>query len=372
MPIIESVHSAREREVFIKFPWKIYGNDTPWVPPTIAQQKRELDPKRGQFFKDSKAEFFVAREGREVVGRIAAIRNERHLKVHQDDVGFFGFFECINDDAVAGQLLSAAEHWLVEEHLSVSRGPADFSIFDPAGVTVFGHDVRPGFGMAYTPEYYSRLLENNGYRKARDLHAYHLDRSQLNPKLLDLQKNMEAIDLSAVNVRFLELKDLENESMIFSRIFSAAWKDNWGSLPLDPEDFRHSAGELWAFLDPRLSYVAEVEAEPVGIFLAIPDPWEILQHTKGKMGIAALLKVFMRRKKIAHYRVIMMGILPEFQKGVVGPLIIKKFYEQWHHFPYMRTIEFSWVLEDNIPTLDLLQTCGAERRQTFRIYDKFI
>ncbi len=79
---------------FIKLPWKIYKKDPYWVPHLFMDRKKILDKEKNPFFKHAEAEYFLARRNGEVVGRIAAIKNDLHNKHHNDKVGFFGFFEC--------------------------------------------------------------------------------------------------------------------------------------------------------------------------------------------------------------------------------------------------------------------------------------
>lgn len=366
------VVNSQQLDAFIRFEWEIYQGDPYWVPPTRSELKKKLSRETGPFFKTSDLQLYLAKDGKRILGRIAAIRNQPHLDVHDDSVGFFGFFECVDDTAVAGALLEVAEDWLVEQDLCVCRGPADFSIYDPAGVTVDGHAMRPGVGMAYTPAYYAKLLEENGYHKVRDLYAYHLDRAAVPSDLMELEQYSSSVNVSGFVVRTMDLKNLADEAEIFGRIFTAAWRDCWGSLPLLTEDFIEAARELGPFLKEDLGYVVEYRNQPVGIFLAIPDPWEILQTADGKLGLSALFKILTKRNKIKHYRVILMGVLPDFQMSAATPLMLKKFYEVLPQFPYMETIEFSWILEDNQNIRKLLETVGAKPKQTFRLYDKFI
>lgn len=366
------VEDKEQRNAFIKFAWKIYGENSQWVPPLIKEQAKELNPTTGSFYKVGRVQLFIAIKDGEMVGRIAAIINFEHQQTHETDTGFFGFFECINDQTVADTLLEAAEDWLADAGMSLARGPTSFTIYDPCGVTVTGHEIRPGTGMAYTPAYYAELLENASYRKIRDLHAFHLDKDKANLDLIKLKLNRDHFDLSSIKLRTLNFKDVEADAEIFARIFTKSWKDNWGALTMRPEDFMHAHEALKPFLDERLVTVAESDGQPVGIFLAIPDPGKILQQANGKLGPRSLFSILRWRHTITHYRVIMMGVLPEYRLSPIVPLMIERFYESWTHFPKLETIEFSWILEDNQPMIDLLELIHAKPLQTFRVYEKFI
>ena len=101
---IEPVRTRRAREIFLRLPWQFYRDYPAWVPPLLCDVRPQLDPARGDFFKHSAGEFFLAYRGAGPVGRIAALHNRRHLAAHADGAGFFGFFECEDDPATAAAL----------------------------------------------------------------------------------------------------------------------------------------------------------------------------------------------------------------------------------------------------------------------------
>jgi len=106
---IVRVTSQADLMKFIKFPWKIYSNDPYWVPPLIMDRKKLLDTSKNPFFKHAEIQLFLAKKNNEIVGRIAAIKNDLHNLHHNDKVGFFGFFECMNDQQTANLLFDSAK-----------------------------------------------------------------------------------------------------------------------------------------------------------------------------------------------------------------------------------------------------------------------
>jgi len=110
-----------------------------------------LSRARNPFFEHAEAEYFLAERGGEVVGRIAAISNRLHNETHGDKVGFFGFFESIDDQAVADALFTAAAAWCRERGHDVLRGPASFSVNDECGLLVDGFDTPNTLMMPHNP-----------------------------------------------------------------------------------------------------------------------------------------------------------------------------------------------------------------------------
>jgi hypothetical protein len=371
---VSKVNSRADWRDFLHFPIRVYKEYPEWVPPVFSKQKRQLCPASGRFFNDgagSTAEYFIARRSGEVVGRIAAIANETHRKTHRDGVGFFGFFESIDDERVAAALLAEAENWLAARRFFISRGPTSFTIYDPAGVTVFGGNTRPGMGMAYTPPYYERLLESRGYRKSRDLLAYRctLDRARSarrRSSFAGLEENMD--DLC---IRSVKPHDRSDAGTI-AGIFNLAWERNWGAIPMTADDFLHLQKEMGPFADPRLAYLASKDGKPVGFFIASLDPGEILQGTNGRVGPGALFKFVFGRKRIRLARVISLGVLPGHRNSSAVARLLFEFYRHWNEFPCLESLEFSWILEDNWPTRRLVEKIGGVHSHTFRVFERFL
>ena len=151
---IEKVETSAQLREFVRFPLRIYSIDSPWVPPVWKEEMKRLAPEYGDFYRHSDAQLFLARNKTgEPVGRIAAIRFNRHLKVYDDGVGFFGFFECIDDSATAGQLFDAAKRWLREQGLAKMRGPTSFTINEEIGLLIENFDDPPTLLTTWNPPY---------------------------------------------------------------------------------------------------------------------------------------------------------------------------------------------------------------------------
>jgi hypothetical protein len=63
------------------------------------------------FFNHSEAEFFIAEEGKKVLGRIAALNNKRANQFRGTRTAFFSFFEVVEDENVALELFQVAFDW---------------------------------------------------------------------------------------------------------------------------------------------------------------------------------------------------------------------------------------------------------------------
>ena len=138
---VRPVQSAGDLKRFIAFPYAHYRGDPFWVPPLRMDVSKLLSKTKNPFFQHGEAEYFLAERAGKVVGRIAAIQNDAHNEFHEERIGFFGFFESIDDQAVATGLLDAASDWLRPRNLTAMRGPASLSTNDECGLLVDGFET---------------------------------------------------------------------------------------------------------------------------------------------------------------------------------------------------------------------------------------
>ena len=169
-----------EIRAFLKFAFKIYKDDPNWVPPLFLDKMKILNKNKNPFFKESgDIELFMAYRNGEPVGRIAAIKNDLHNKIHNENIGFFGFFECINDQEVANKLLDTAKEWLKKFNFNIMRGPANPTSNDEYGALLDGFDDSPRLLTSYNPKYYLNLFDGYGLKKAKDLYAYDIQNKEM-------------------------------------------------------------------------------------------------------------------------------------------------------------------------------------------------
>lgn len=360
------ISSRRQEMAFIKFPWKIYRNNPVWVPPLLMDRKKLIDRKNNPFYRHAEAEFFLAYRDGEVVGRIAAIINHNHNKEHSENIGFFGFFESINDQRVADALFSTAGQWLKQRGVSAMRGPANPSVNDEYGLLVEGFDHPPVVLMPYNPPYYAELFERAGLERTRDLYSYQLTKERVyNERFLRLGELLKRRE--ELTFRSLRMKDFTNEVKRIRDLYNRGWQYNWGAVPLTEEEIDALAKDLKPVVVPELVIFAESKGTPIGFALSLPDIHQVLIHNKHGYLLPGLVRLFLQKKKIDAVRIIVLGVLPEYRMtGAAAGL----FYETAR-----RAIELGydhgeagWVLEDNVMMIRAAEAMKAVRYKTYRVY----
>ena len=367
---IRPVAGRADLDRFIKLPWRIYADDPQWVPPLLTEVREVLNREKHPFHQHAEVEYFLAWRGREAVGRVAAIVNRAHNDFHDDHLGFFGFFESINDQAVATGLLARAEDWLRERGRDALQGPMNFSTNEELcspGVLVDGFDTPPKIMMAHTPAYYGPLLEGAGYHKTKDLLAYWHEGQHTAERL---QRALDTMTKRLnLTLRPLNLDDFDNEVERIKEIYNSAWERNWGFVPMTEAEMDFMARKLKPIVDPRMCIMAEIKGEPIGFALQLPDYNQPIKHMNGRLFPFGVLKFLWYKRKIDSVRVITLGVKPAYRgKGLDG-VLIGKIHEVLQPLGIPRG-ECSWILEDNLPMRNALERMGGWIYKTYRVFDK--
>jgi len=365
---IVRVTSQADLMKFIKFPWKIYSNDPYWVPPLIMDRKKLLDTSKNPFFKHAEIQLFLAKKNNEIVGRIAAIKNDLHNLHHNDKVGFFGFFECMNDQQTANLLFDSAKQWLEEKGMNAMRGPANPSSNDEYGMLIEGFNDSPRILMTYNPKYYINLCENYGFVKAKDLNAFKLETD----KVLSSEKLKRVADLaqqrSGLKIFQIDMKKFYSELDKVKYVYNKAWAPNWGFVPMTEEEIDAMAKDFKAIIEPSLLLFGEINGKLVGFALVVFDYNFIFKKMNGRLFPFGIIKLLTQKKKIPWARIITLGIIPEYQKRGLDAVF---YYEIVTRAAKLNIFlgEASWVLEDNDMMNRGLEVMNAHAYKKYRIYE---
>lgn len=361
--------SGKSLKQFINLPWAIYRDDPYWVPP-LKRDVRSLLSLSHPFYNHAERGLYLAlRDGRPV-GRIAAILNRRHNGFHGEKTGFFGFFECQDDEDAAGALLALAEQWAREKGMDTIRGPVNPSTNEECGLLVQNFLSPPFVMMTYNPPYYMALLEGHGYRKAKDLYAYWYHVGKKIPRQLEMIVNKVMGREPGLTVRHLDMKRFDEDLQAIRIIYNEAWEKNWGFVPMTDQEIDFMAKRIKPLVDPRIVNLAFVDGEPVGFAMGLPDLNQTLKILNGRLTPWGAVRAMRASKRISCGRCLTLGVRENYRKrGLETPL----FAMTWQggiDIGY-RYGEFSWILEDNKPINDAVtKVFSASHYKTYRIYEK--
>jgi GNAT superfamily N-acetyltransferase len=314
----------------------------------------------------------MAWQGKHPVGTISAAINRQYNEYHHTSIGFFGFFEVINNYEVAQKLLDYAREWIEKRGMAVMRGPGQYSnsTHERQGVLIEGFQHPPTSELTHNPPYYGQFLERYGFQRAKDYFAYFFDR---NNSQIPLVKRLAQKVNNNLNIetRALILKELKAEVRLILKIYNDAWAQNWGFLPISDEEGDALADSLRFIIDPSLTRFAFIKGEPAAVMGVIPDPNYALRprwHWYGDSDLVRLLRLLIMRRRIPRARGMFFGITPEFRNTGIPAFLAAELADYILPKHYLE-FDASLILEDNDAIIKVINIFGGKYYKRWRIYD---
>jgi GNAT superfamily N-acetyltransferase len=367
---IRPVQSARDRHTFLTFPWHIYRDDPLWVPPLLPDLARRLDPKQGAILRRGEAEFFIAWQGSNPLGTICAAEDKPTNAYRQKRECMFGFFEYVDDYAVATTLIDHVVTWAKQRDLDALFGPFNLDYEDSYGVLIEGRDRPPALMCGHTPCYYQHFMDQYGFEPARgDNIAFAMNWQPDSPEAQRLFRLADRIrKRGQITVRGANFDDWQGEINRVHRLLNTAlaylpdhigWQRD--SLAASVEPFRQIA-------DPELILFAEVEGNTVGWLPGIPNLNEAFIHANGLRHPWDYVKLWYHMRRPTESLTIKSVLVePDYWNTGVSVLLFAVMAERAWAKGY-RWADMSLTSEDNPNTVLLAKHMSVKVYKRYRVY----
>lgn len=358
---------------FMRVPHLLLSDDPNWIAPLNLLLEEQLTPGKNPLFEHAEIALFTAWKDGKLVGRISATVDREHLKKHKDDVGFFGFFDTIDDPEVGRALLAAAEAFVRERGMKRIRGPVSMSINEEIGLLVDGFDYPPMMMCPHHTRYQGAIAEACGLEKAMDLYGWRYVVADLPPRVVRAHEAISA--MPEVKIRRMRKSDIDDELRLVIDIWDDAWHDNWAHVSMTPAEVKTFVATMKMVIVEDLALIAEIDGEPAAMCFAVPNINEAARDLHGKLfpfGFAKFLwRMFVSKPKTA--RLILLGVKEKFRKQrQYGYLPLALVHEvktrgqaigcEWG--------ELGWTLESNAPVNVMIKSMGGKQYKTYRVYEK--
>jgi GNAT superfamily N-acetyltransferase len=368
------VTTKADRRLFVDFAWDVYKDDPAWVPPLKDEVHGLITPGKNPWFEHARAEFWLARRGEKVVGRISAQVDRLVLEHMSAGIGQWGMFEALDAEAAA-ELIARAEDWLRKRGMTRALGPISLSIWDEPGLEIEGFDESPTAMMGHHRPEYREWIEAAGYDKVKDLLTYevdiaHWDDPRINRLIAMGERNPH------IRIRMVEKSRFKEEARTILNLLNDAWSDNWGFVPLTEAEIAYAGKKLKPIIFKELVRIAELDGEPVAFMLTIPDINEQTRDLNGELFPFNRIKLLwrLRKPRTRRLRVPLMGVAKKLQHTRLASqlaFMMIEFTRRDAVSKYGATHgEFGWILEDNKGMLSIAQLPGAEINHRYRIFEK--
>lgn len=373
--MVSPVRSRGDKKAFLQFPYDLYRDFPFWVPPLRMDTAKLINPKKNAFFEHGSMELFLARDSNgKVLGRIAGIVNGMHLRKYEDATGFFGFYDAVDDKAVAGALFDAAAGWLRAQGMIRMRGPANPSLNDTAGLLISGFHRFPFILMPYNAPWFESQLTDWGFERVMTMWAFYS-----NEKYVHLDKLKRGVGLimkryPGLSIREIDMSRFAEEARLIMDIYNDAWSENWGHVPMTDGEFDQLAKDMKMIIDPRVVFIVEDGGVPVGFSVSLPDLNVALKTLKsGRLLPFGLFKLLFLAKSgaIRELRLPLLGVRKSHQGRGIDSILINQTIQNGTGIGYSGC-EMSWVLDGNARLKNALLSMGGVIDKEYGMFEAVI
>lgn len=363
---------------FVDFHWKHYESDKSYIPLLdyeylglkLIGMTGFFEPKN-KFMKYADMRFFLAKRDNEIVGRCNAFINPRHNAHWNDNVGFFGQFESVDDPDVTTALIDAASVWLKSKNMDTLRGPQNLPVNEATpGLLTKGFDSRPVIYYQYNKPYYQNLLDHAGMKPVKRVLSWEV------PVQIDLGAKLEKIATNLhkrlnVKVETWGERPLDVRKKEMLDIYNEAWSENFGFVPFEKSEFESIIDDLQLIIDKGLFIFMYLDDQPAGFFGGVPNVTERMEPSDfcRRCELLRAAKMLLTKNKVKGFRLGYMGVKSEFRNLGLAALML--WYQQ--QYAIKKKYEYcdmGWVLEDNYNVINIVEMIGATDSKTYTIYEK--
>ncbi|MBN2102498.1 hypothetical protein JW835_00490 [bacterium] len=373
----QSTIDKRLLKKFVNFHWTHYVNDSQYIPLLDYEYlgfrligiKGFFEPDN-LFFKHADMVWFLALQEDNVVGRCIAFINYNHNKHWQDKTGFFGLFECIEDDQIAAQLLDAAKSWLKSQGMTTMRGPLNLPVNEATpGVLTEGFNSRPVMYYHYNKPYYLTLLQNYGLKPVKRVLSWEVRVKDTFPEKIKrlAQKIIDRYNVRLENWGERSVNERKHEMLM---IYNEAWNNNWGFVPFTQEEFFRIIDDMMLIMDRQMFTFLYIKDEPAAFIGAVPNVTEKLTPVSWcrRCELVRAVQMLLGANRTQGFRLGYMGVRPKFRRlGLDGVMLqcLKKYADKKQY----NYCDMGWVLEDNTMTIRAINLFEAKVSKIYTVLE---
>ncbi len=371
---ITEVKTAKDATKFIRLPIQLYKDVGEWIRPIDKEIAAIFDPEKNKSFGQGECIRWIVEDQNGVIGRIAAFYLD---KPETGIEGRVGFFEAVNDQAVANLLFETSKQWLVEKGATFMDGPVNFGPRDKWwGLLTKGFELEPNYQCNYNLPYYRELFENYGFQVYFEHYTFvKIIAEPVHPRLI-YKSELVAKDPD-YTVEHFKMKEFDKFSSDIIEVYNKAWVNHEGVTTISQEQGKAIMKRLKPVIHEEIIWLAYYKGEPAAIFVNIPEVNQVLKYVNGKMNLLGKLKFLWFKSRIKKRKMLglIFGVTPEHQgKGVDGAIITALQNISIAKFPHYKTIEMHGIGDFNRKMILVVKQVGGDVRKihtTFRyLFDR--
>lgn len=372
---IQKIDTSSKGQVnqFVQFHYDLYAGHEQWVPPFRSDIATMLNRKKHPFYEHSDADFFVARRGKEIVGRIGVLENKAFNRYHETKKANFYLFDSVDDQEVADSLFDTAFDWSKKRGLDTMVGPKGFSLFDGYGILVEGFEYRQMMTMMnYNFPYYPKLMETLGFEKEVDFVSCYLakDNFRIPDKAREVAVRVAERGKFKV-INFANKRQLINYAKRIGEAYNKTFVKNWEYWPMTEREIQYIVDTIMIVAIPKLIKLISYNDEVVGFLFGFPDISKALQRHNGRLNPLSIADIFLDLNRTNVISLNGAGVLPEFHGRGGNALMYYEMEKTLLESKYQHG-ELTQVAETAVQMRKDLITAGGKAYKNHRVFRRVI
>lgn len=322
---IKKVSSRRDLEKFIRFNYKMYKHNPYSVPDLYDDMLNTFNKKKNAAFEFCDADYFLAYKDDKLVGRVAAIINNRANEKWNTKTVRFGWIDFIDDLEVSKALIDTVIEWGKERGMDTINGPLGFTDFDAEGMLVEGYDQLSTMATIYNFPYYITHMEKLGFVKDADWVEYKIyipdEVPSKHKRISEIVMQKYGLHIKKYTSSRKLAKDYGQE--IFD-LMNEAYSPLYGYSPLSPAQIKQYIKMYLPIVDLRMiTLIIQDDGTLVGVGLSMPSLARALQKAHGRLlpfgWYYLLISLFIKHAKFLE--LLLIAVKPEYQNKGVNALL---------------------------------------------------
>jgi GNAT superfamily N-acetyltransferase len=370
--IVKEVVTEKELNAFIDLPYRLYKDNSYYVPQLKKDTKETFDKKKNPAFDFCEAKYWLAYKENKAVGRIAAIINHSFIEKWKKPYMRFSWMDFEEDEQIAKVLFRQVESWAREKGMKAVHGPLGFTNFDYSGLLIRGYDQLGTFATTYNYPYYPLFIERAGYQRDVDWVEYKITVPAAVPEELTKMALLVERRNHLSVVRATKTKEIMPYAKDIFRLLNSAYADLYGVVGLNERQIENNIRKYLSFIRADfVSLVLDRTGELVAFGIAMPSLSRALQRAKGELYPFGFIHLLRAVKKNDLVDLCLVAVRTDMQGKGVNAILMNELTRSFIKND-VRYGESNPELEDNAKVQSLWRYYEAVQHKRRRCYIKYL
>ena len=183
------------------------------------------------------------------------------------------------------------------------------------------------------------------------------------------QFTRRALESPQCDLRPIDKKRWDEEVQVMRILFNEGFDEEWEFEQFTPEQFKEFYAAFKPTFDPRTTVIAEVEGEPAGMAVGLPDLTPAFRAMRGRLGPIKILRMMRAARRPSRVGLIAIALRPQFRGRRIGAALASTLYRNFEEMGQTGSLYYL-VNDSNVRSRGLAESLGGEGRLLYQCYDR--